>query len=766
MYPRIRAHARSAGHGLNRRRTSGGERAFARNGEVLGAVAGGGSGPRGRGPNRQSGLSRRVVPTGQLDFRSAGAPMGRGAGDGATRVSPSKPLSPHRFIDYPRWHRQGWTRWLPSWKLICAFIGVGIITIVIMLFAAYSATSLPAPDAQAVAQTTVIYFSDDKTPIAQLATQNRQSVPLAQVPIDVQHAVLAAEDRTFRTNSGVDPTSIARAAFSNLRGNSLQGGSTISQQYLKNIYSQRDRSLKNKAQEILMAVKMNQILTKDDILGRYLNTIYFGRDAYGIEAAAHAYFGRDTDAKDLSVSQAAFLAGIINAPSLADPRGGPEEKARAVRRWEVVLDAMVAEKWLDPTVRQSLKFPETVSRAKWITTTGQNGYLKDMVVKEVTQTLGISENQLMSAGYKITTTFNRGMMKAGVAAVEEILPADRPEGLNIGMASIEPSSGAIRAIFGGTEYVGAGSNNATISRAQGGSIFKAFGLIAALEDGYSLKTQFPSDSPTTVRGQSFRNSEEERDSSGSVDLVRATELSLNTVYAQLNADVGPAKTAAAAYAAGVPRTAPIAKDEVGNVLGSADLPAIDMAGAYATFAAKGVRRSPYAVQTISKLGNEQVIYTKDGKTDGTRAFDEDTVADLTFALQQVVRNGTGTYAQRLGRPSAGKTGTSTNSRSAWFVGYTPQLSTSVVMYQLGTEKNKQGKLVASNVPMKGFGQFRNIFGGGYPTMIWTEFMKESLKGVPEQSFPDPVNGGEIKSQTSVVITPIQPSTSDDDDDDR
>ncbi len=728
-------------------RTSDRQRRFEPNGAGLGTMAGGGSAHRQSGrsahPNQRPRSARLVVPTGQLDFRAAGAPMGR---------SLPKPRSKGRFVDYPRWHRQGWTRWLPSWKLICAFIGVGIMTIVGALFAAYSATSLPAPDAQAIAQTTVIYFSDEKTPIAQLASQNRRSIPLAQVPVDVRNAVLAAEDSSFLTNSGVDPTSIARAALSNLRGNSLQGGSTISQQYLKNIYDQRDRSLKRKLDEMLMAVKMNQVLSKDDILGRYLNTIYFGRDSYGIEAAAQAYFGRSTNAADLSVSQAAFLAGIINAPSLADPRGGPEEKDRATRRWAVVLDAMVKEKWLDPTVRQSLTFPATVPVAKsTITTTGQNGYLKDMVVKEVTQKLRISESKLMSAGYRITTTFNRGMMRAGVEAVEDMLPADRPEGLNIGMASIEPSSGAIRAIFGGTKYVGAENNNATISRAQGGSTFKAFGLIAALEDGRSLKTEYRSDSPLTVRGQSFRNGEEPG-ASGSQDLIRATELSLNTVYAQLNADVGPAKAAEAAYAAGIPKTVPIAKDEVGNVLGSADLPAIDLAGAYATFAAEGVRRTPYAVETVSELGTKRVIYTHAEKAKSTRAFDKDAVADLTHALQQVVRNGTGSYAQRLGRPAAGKTGTSTNARSAWFVGYTPQLSTSVVMYQLGTEKNRQGKFVTSNVPMKGFGEFQDIFGGGYPTMIWTDFMEKSLRGVPEQPFPEPVNAGEIKDQESVVIT--------------
>jgi membrane peptidoglycan carboxypeptidase len=764
------------GHGLKRRTASGGGPGPGRDGDVSDTLLGGRPdyARRGASPNRQPRSARQqprparlVVPTGQLDLRSAegpaayptypprpGAPQGYTLDPGRRRP-PARSSRPRRFIDYPRWNRFGWTRWIPSWKLIFAFFGLGVVTAIGGLYAAYSATGLPAPDAQAIAQTTVIYYSDGKTPIAQLATQNRQSVSLEQVPKDVQNAVLAAEDRTFRTNSGIEPTSIARAALSNLRGNSRQGGSTISQQYLKNIYNERDRSVRSKAQEILMAVKMNQVLTKDDILSRYLNTIYFGRDAYGIQAAAHAYFGRSTDAIDLSVSQAAFLAGIINAPSLADPRGGPEEKARAVRRWEVVLDAMVAEKWLDPTVRQGLKFPATIEPVRTVTTTGQNGYLKDMVVKEATETLKISEDRLMSAGYKITTTFNRGMMRAGVEAVEEMLPEDRPKGLNIGMTSIDPSTGAVRAIFGGTKYVGPENNNATIARAQGGSTFKPFGLIAALEDGVSLRTEYQSDSPVTVRGQSFRNSDE-GESSGSQDLIEATERSLNTVYAQLNDEVGPERMAEAAYAAGIPKNVPIAEEEVGNVLGSADLPAIDMASAYATFAANGIRRKPYTIQTISHRGSKRVLHTKDGKTDGTRAFEADNVADLTHALQQVVRNGTGSYAQRVGRPVAGKTGTSTNSRSAWFVGYTPLLSTSVVMYQLGTEKNEQGERVASNVPMEGFGEFEDIFGGGYPTMIWTEFMELALRGTPDVTFPEPVFGGDTDREDSVVITPGQP----------
>ena len=272
---------------------------------------------------------------------------------------PAKPIKPRRLIDYPRWGRQGLTRWLPSWKLIAGLTGLGMLGMMAAVFAAYSATTLPTPAALANAQTTVIYFSDGKTPIGQLASQNRQSVPLARVPKHVQDAVLAAEDHTFWTNSGVDPMSIGRAVWSNLRGNSLQGGSTISQQYVKNVYDQRDRSIKRKAKEIFLAVKINRKLSKDQILEQYLNTIYLGRGAYGFQAAAHAYFGQSTDVNELTVSQGAFLAGIINAPSAADPRV-PAEKERAVRRWGVVLDAMVAENWLDPKTRASLTFPATV----------------------------------------------------------------------------------------------------------------------------------------------------------------------------------------------------------------------------------------------------------------------------------------------------------------------------------------------------------------------------------------------------------------------
>jgi membrane peptidoglycan carboxypeptidase len=644
--------------------------------------------------------------------------------------------------------------------LISALIGTGIIAMILALFAAYQATSLPAKDALGTAQTTVIYFNDGTTPIGQLAAQNRQIVDFNQIPAHVRVAVLAAEDHTFYTNSGVDPKSIARAIYSNVRGNSQQGGSTISQQYVKNVYDQRDHSYKRKAKEVFLAIKINRERSKDDILATYLNTIYFGRGAYGIQAAAHAYFGPKVKVEDLTVSQGAFLAGIINAPSLADPRGGPDALARATRRWGVVLDAMVTEKLLDPATRQTLKFPKTIEKpTSGITVKGQNGYLMDMAKKEAISKLGITEDQLQTGGYKIVTTFDPKMVKAAAAAVTDMLPKKTPPGLQIGLSAVDVKTGAVRAIFGGKKYVGAENNNATIAVAEAGSTFKPFGLIAALTDGASLKDKYNSKSPlilTGVKGKkSIKNYEGEQ--YGYIDLIDATKHSVNTVYIQMNQDHGAAATRKVAHSAGVPDSVPI-EDNIANVLGSAPPHAIDMASAYATIAAQGWRRVPYTIQKVTLLGTGKVQWDMKERTAGKRVFDAGVMADTTYAMQRVIADnaGTGTYAQKLGRPAAGKTGTSSDSRSAWFVGFTPQLSTAVSMYQVGKVNGKY-----SNLSMDGFGIFNSIFGGGYPARIWTEFMIAASKGMPVEKFPEPVYGGDISHKappTKTLAPTTQPTT--------
>jgi membrane peptidoglycan carboxypeptidase len=659
---------------------------------------------------------------------------------------PPNPPRGRRFIDYPRWGRDGWTRWIPSWKLVSMLFGTAIICLIIAFSYAYSSVTIPKEDQAALAQTTVVYYANGKSEIGRLATQNRQDVDLNQVPEPVRNAVLAAEDHTFYTNKGVDPTSIIRAAWADVRGDSLQGGSTISQQYVKNVYNQRDRSYKRKFTEVFLSLKINQKINKDDILDRYLNTIYLGRGAYGIQAASQAYFGQNVE--NLSVSQGAFLAGIINAPSLADPRGGADQKARAERRWNVVLDAMVKEGWLDENTRATEKFPTTVVPKQQTTLKGQNAYLMDMVKKEAvkdlqSQGLNVSEDSLNTGGYKIVTTFNKSMIDAGVKAVKDKLPKDASKNVRVGMASIDPSTGAVKAIYGGTDF-NKEINQATEDRAQGGSTFKAFGLMSALEDGVSLDTEYNSKSPMVIQGAKVGNFGNEH--FGYINLVKATQESVNTVFVQLNKDVGPPKTLAAAKTAGIPADTPDLKGNLVNVLGSANVHPIDMASAYGTFAARGVRRPYFTIQSISYVGTDKPIYTvPSAQTKGKRVFDADAVDDLTYALQHVVQGGTATYVEKLDRPVAGKTGTSNDSKSAWFVGYTPQLVTAVAFHeQKIVYKKVKGKRTAvpTIVALSPMGGVNNVTGGTFPAQIWTQFMEAALKGQKVQDFPDPSHGGD------------------------
>jgi membrane peptidoglycan carboxypeptidase len=715
----------------------------------------GGSGPTtggGGGGNGGGGATGVFPPIGGYQ-PTGSAPATRGYAPqpipGRGRRQPPPPRK--RFIDYPRGGRRGFTRWIPSWKLVGAIITTGFIFVILLVVYAYGAITIPSPNQQALAQTTIIYYGDSKSEIARLATQNRESVQLAQIPLPVREAVLSAEDHTFYTNRGVDPKSIARAAWSNVRGNQLQGGSTISQQYVKNVYDQRDRSFKRKFTEVFLAVKINQQIDKDQILQRYLNTIYLGRGAYGIQAAAHAYFGPNTDVSKLTVSQGAFLAGIINAPSLSDPRDGIKEKARAERRWGVVLDAMVKYKTLTPEERATQKFPTTIVPASQTSVKGQNAYLKEMVEDEVSQKLGISRDKIETGGYKIVTTFNKTLVDAGVKAVKEEIPSKHPAGLRIGMASIDPTTGAVRAIYGGTDITKQ-LNQATKDEAQGGSTFKAFGLIAALESGVSLKNTYSSDSPMKFKGVSDEINNFGDESFGQINLVKATEQSVNTVFVQLNHDIGPPKTQAAAYAAGIPKQGTDLQGNLVNILGSASVHPIDLASAYGTFAAGGIRHTPYSVQSVSEIGTNKVLW-KAPASKGTRVFDAGPVKDLTYALQQVVQHGTATVVKQLHRPVAGKTGTSTGSKAASFVGFTPQLVTAVAMHQVG------GKNGTSIEEIKGFGGVGNVTGGTFPARIWTDYMSVALDGKPIMQFPDPVYGGEVtNTPPPATVAPTEQAT--------
>ena len=644
-------------------------------------------------------------------------------------------------MDYPRSRYTGVRRFVPSWRLVLG-LGAGVVLLgVIALSVVYAKVSVPDPNTLVTAQASVVYFSDGKTEMGRFneVDGNRQSIPLTQVPKTVQHAVLAAEDRSFYSNSGVSPKGIARAVWVKVRGGSTQGGSTITQQYVKNYFLTQDRTYTRKLKEFVISLKIEQQESKDTILANYLNTIYFGRGANGIETASQAYFGKP--ASRLTVAEGALLASVIRSPGLYDPIS---EKARTQARMAYVLDGMVSEGWLTQAERAKATYPKVRPRRSANSKGGTTGYLLKAVQDELRTKVGLTDAQIDQGGLRVISTFDRRAQAAAVQAVKDELPKQDSKGVRAGLVAIKPGDGAVIAMYGGPDQVKQPFSAATQSVMQAGSTFKPFALAAALEGGNSLRSRYSGRNDQTFPGVGAPVSNFGNESFGRINLVTATENSVNTVYVALNIDTGPQKTMDAAIAAGVPKGTLGLEPNIANVLGTASPRVIDMADAYATFAAQGVHASPYVVR--SAVSADGVVKYK-AKVDATRVFAKDTTADLTYALQQVTRSGSGSYAgSNLDRPVAGKTGTSSSNLSAWFSGYTPQLAASVGIY-----RDAGGKPVS----LKGLGGRSEVTGGSFPVRIWTAFIKGALEGAKVEDFPAPVYGG---TSNAPVYTP-PPSTS-------
>jgi membrane peptidoglycan carboxypeptidase len=601
--------------------------------------------------------------------------------------------------------------------------------------AAYELVKIPDPNKLADAQTSTVYFADGTTQLGTFAARNRENVTLDQVPDHVQKAVLAAEDRTFYENRGVSPTGIARAVWTNLSDGTTQGGSTLTQQYVKNYYLTDKQSYTRKFEEFFISLKIDQQESKDETLQNYLNTVYFGRGAWGIQAASQAYFG--VDSSQLDVSQGALLASLLKGPSNYDPRKGPEQAAAAKARVDYVLDGMVSEGWLSPADRAKAGLPQTIEPKPNTQWQGPNGYLLKTVQDELTGKVGLSEEDIERGGLKIVTTFDPKAQAAAVQAVQDQLPSKLPEGFHVGLSAIDPKTGGVTAMYGGANWVDNQFNDVTQARAQPGSTFKPFALVAGLEDGISLKTTFNGSSPQTIDGWPARNYGNEQ--FGRIDLVTATENSVNTVYGQLNEQVTPAKTRDVAVAAGYPADTPglTGPQYISNVLGTAAPHPIDVTQAYATFAAQGKRTAWHTIATIDDSTGART-YTASPTT--TQAFPSDVAADATYALQQVVKSGTGSYAgSRLGRPAAGKTGTTNDNLAAWFAGFTPDMAASVALFQTSPDGTKNVSLDL------GGGE---VTGGSYPVRIWTAFMRAALQGTPKSTFPDRADVGTARGSSS------------------
>jgi len=604
--------------------------------------------------------------------------------------------------------------------------GFGFVAGATLFAFAWFTVSIPDPNAYVNSQSTIIQYSNGSE-IGRIGTQNRQILPLAKIPLRLRYAVMAAEDRKFYSNRAFSPSGIARALFNNLKSGSLngEGGSTITQQYAKTAFLTSSRTVQRKIKELVISLKLENALTKDQILENYLNTIYFGRGSYGVQTAAQQYFNRN--ANQLTVSQSAVIASILRSPGYYDPSLSKENAARLENRFKYVIQGMLDNKWITEEEAKNAKLPVVSPRTTSGQLSGPKGYIIEAVQKELSKA-GYTQEQLLVGGFVIKTTLDQRSQQAAIDAINKLTPKGAPENLHTALVAIRPGTGEVVAMYGGKDYVLRQLNDATQSIALAGSTFKPFALVAALEAGIPLTSMWNGDSPQVFDdlGKPYIVSNYGDEGWGQVDLLTATQHSINTVFVPLGMKAGMDKVVDVARRAGIPESvAMIATPSV--VLGVASPHVIDVANAYATFAAQGVYSKPYLVATVTGP-NKGVLY--EGKAQTQEVFTKEVMADLTYALKSVVNGGTGSAALALGRPAAGKTGTSQSNASAWFSAYTPQLAASVALFRDSASES-----------LNGIGGLTSVTGGTFPARIWTAFMRAALKDEPVMSFPAPANIG-------------------------
>ncbi|MGW4908072.1 transglycosylase domain-containing protein [Streptomyces sp. NPDC004270] len=635
--------------------------------------------------------------------------------------------------------RTGWRRILPTWRMLLGTFVIGVLLLIGLFFLGYSMVKIPAANAFATKQSNVYLYADGSQ-LARDGEVNRENVDLSQVSADAQHAVLAAEDRDFYTESAVDPKAMLRAAWNTATGKGTQSGSTITQQYVKNYYLAQEQTVTRKVKEFFISVKLDRSESKDQILEGYLNTSYFGRNAYGIQAAAQAYYGMD--ATDLDPARAAYLAALVNAPSEYDVVAHPENKAAAVARWNYVLDGMVKKGWLDASKRQGMKFPMPKEQTASTGMSGQRGYLVEAVKSYLIKNKIVDSDALEAGGYRITTTIEKDKQNAFVKAVDDKLISQLDKKNNkadnyvrAGGASVDPKTGKVVAMYGGIDYVKQYTNGATRGDFQVGSTFKPFVFASAVDNGSTTQsgqtitpnTYYDGTDKRPVQGWSggtYAPENEDEKSYGQITVRKATDLSVNAVYAQMAVDVGPSKVKQTAVDLGIPSDTKDLQPYPSIALGTATASVLDMAEAYATLANHGKHGTYTMVEKVTKDGTEEI---KLPRSVTKQAISRQAADTTTSILQSVVENGTATAAQAAGRPAAGKTGTAEEDTAAWFAGYTPDLAT--VVSVMG-----QDPVTAAHKSLYGALGLARINGGGAPTEIWSQYTKAALEGVTASAF--------------------------------
>lgn len=543
------------------------------------------------------------------------------------------------------------------------------------------------------------------------AAENRRPVKIEQVPKDLQNAFVAVEDNRFYEHSGVDPRGIMRALYANIRGRGVsEGGSTITQQLAKNAYLTQDRTITRKIQEVFLALQLERQYTKQEILEMYLNQIYFGQGAYGVQAAAQTYFGKDVD--KLTLNECAMLAGIPKSPNYYSPANNMQA---AQARKAVVLDQMakygyIANSQAQKTKQEQLTLVKPVAKEKDNTA----AYFIDYVTQTLIDKYGA--DAVYKEGLKIYTTLDMDMQKAAEEAVKK-LPTYRTDGNGVqqpqaAIVAIDPHNGYIKAMVGGrgTDQF----NRATMAVRQPGSAFKPFVFAAALEEHFTPNTVI-NDAPIDIGG--WRPQNDSGSFSGKVTMREVAQHSINVPTVKIAQKIGIDKPIYYAQAMGISTFVLDGAQndkQLATALGgmTKGVTPLEITSAYGTFANKGVHVEPVVIVKVLDR-NGKVLEQYEPKQNSV--ISANSAAELTDMLQTVIKNGTGRKAD-IGRPAAGKTGTTSNYHDAWFVGYTPDLVAGVWM---GND---------DNTPMHG------VMGGQLPAEIWKAFMQKALAQTPAKNF--------------------------------
>ena len=562
-----------------------------------------------------------------------------------------------------------------------SLIGLGLLAGIAVFAYLYTTTEVPQPEKFALAEKTTVYYADGTTAIGSYAEQNREIISCEGLPDYIGNAIVASENRTFYTDKGLDLKGIARAFINNVTKGTRQGGSTITQQYAERYYMGETTSYVGKAREAIMAIKIAQTESKDEVLCNYMNTIYLGRNSYGIQAAAKAYFNKD--AKDLTLSEAAMIAGIIPSPSTWDPADNAD---MAKSRFKRVLNIMQEDGYITAKQHTDAKFPQTAAVAQQNEYAGPNGYLLDMVRRELVQSKAFTKEDLDTGGYKIITTIDKSKQDL-MQSIGDTRLDDMPESLQIGGIALDPKTGEVLSVYAGSDYLSKQLNNADQAVFEPGSTMKPFALLGAAQSGVSFDTLFNGNSHQHFTGLDQEVNNALENNWGNINLYQATANSVNTVFMNVNEHLTPKRTAAIAHEAGI--QGDIDENSMYNVLGINALTVWDLAQGHSTIANNGVKN-----------------------TYGTAA---------------------GTSSM-LGRPVAGKSGTANDEMASSFVGYTPSMMNVWAIWNPDDKGNPQV------VPaFSGYG----VSSTGYPAHLFQEFMAQALQGTEAEQFPTAKDNGKI-----------------------